>query len=187
MAKKAKKKKKKGKQVKRVANNEIVNKPKKIAERTKFDIGDSVVVKEGVPDPDFDNEIGGWQGRIYKIDDNIADEPLISIAWDSITLKNMPQSVIKENDNDDLLWFEMNLYSSELEPAKPRDNEEEVEEAKEMISAKYNVELIEIFDDDDDDDESFEDEIDMDKAIERIQAILRVADEEAMGIDDENL
>ncbi len=190
MAKKAKKKKKKGKQVRKVANNAIINKPKKIAERTKFNIGDFVVVKEGVPDPDFDNEIGGWQGRIYKIDDNIADEPLISIEWDSITLKNMPSSVIETSEKDTLDCFTMDLYSSELEPAKSRDKEEDVEEAIEMISEKYNLEDFEVFDDDDEgegyDDEG-DDEIDMDKAIERIQAILGVADEEAMGIDDENL
>lgn len=49
--------------------------------------GDSVIVKEGVKDPDTDEfEIGGWQGRVIEID-NLSEKnnALITIEWDSIT------------------------------------------------------------------------------------------------------
>ena len=32
-------------------------------------VGDSVVVKSGILDPDFGTDISGWQGRIEEIDD----------------------------------------------------------------------------------------------------------------------
>jgi hypothetical protein len=32
-------------------------------------IGDSVVVKSGILDPDFGIDISGWQGRIEETDD----------------------------------------------------------------------------------------------------------------------
>lgn len=38
-----------------------------------FKIGDSVIVKKGVNDPDFnDFPIGGWQGRVIHISDDEA-------------------------------------------------------------------------------------------------------------------
>ena len=43
-----------------------------------FNIGDSVVVKKGVKDPDLGNHIAAWQGRISEIDGD-----LICIDWDS--------------------------------------------------------------------------------------------------------
>ncbi len=51
----------------------------------KIKIGDSVIVRQGVKEPDLGEfEIGGWQGRIVGIDtksDN--DNILITIEWDS--------------------------------------------------------------------------------------------------------
>ncbi len=102
----------------------------------KFSVGDSVMVKEGTFDPDYGNEMSGWQGRIYAIDDSNGDDPLISIEWDSITLKNIPRSVIKDCEKDGLIWSSMDLSASELEPAKPRDRQEDVDEVLEMTSEK---------------------------------------------------
>ena len=90
----AKKKRKKKEKKKGVVKNETTNKPEILPEGIKFNVGDSVVVKEGTLDPDYGNDISGWQGRIYGIDDSNYDDPLISIEWDSVTLKNMPRSVI---------------------------------------------------------------------------------------------
>jgi len=50
-------------------------------------VGESVVVKPGVSDPDTGGDIGGWQGRISAIFD--AEETL-TIQWDSLTLKSIP-------------------------------------------------------------------------------------------------
>jgi hypothetical protein len=51
-----------------------------------FRVGDCMRVKDGAQDPDFGTDIGGWQGRISTIDSS-GDESLVSIQWDSITLK----------------------------------------------------------------------------------------------------
>ena len=51
--------------------------------------GDSVIVKHGVKEPYLEEfEIGGWQGRVVEIDTNSdKDNILITIEWDSLTLK----------------------------------------------------------------------------------------------------
>ena len=38
-----------------------------------------------------------------EIDDSNFDDPLIRIEWDSITLRNMPRSVIEDNKKDGLV------------------------------------------------------------------------------------
>ena len=50
-------------------------------------MGEAVVVKAGVKDPDFDVEIGGWQGRILDVYEDEDDPPTLLIEWDSLTLK----------------------------------------------------------------------------------------------------
>jgi hypothetical protein len=56
-------------------------------------IGDSVRVKPGVKDPDYENDMSGWQGRITHIDTD--EGKFIEIAWDSITLNQMPVELIE--------------------------------------------------------------------------------------------
>jgi len=158
------------------------NKVKMLAEGTKFDVGVSVFVKDGVLDPDYGNDIGGWQGRVFGINDSNDDDLLISIEWDSITLKNMPCSVIESSEKDGLVFSMMDLYASELKLTEARDEEEDVAETLEMLWEKYNLEEF-----DNAYADSNQDEIDIDKQIERIQAILEVTDEEYMVVDDENL
>jgi len=97
-----------------------------------FKIGNSVKVKEGVICPDHDSLcIGGWQGRIFEI------EEVIGIRWDSITLKQLPEDYIKQSEEEGLDWSEMYLNPDEIEPAIPRDSEETVEETLEQMESKY--------------------------------------------------
>jgi hypothetical protein len=63
-----------------------------------FKVGDSVIVKQGVLDPDLGTDIGGWQGRIAEIEQQ---SNLIGIDWDSLILGNIPDSAI---DNC-VVWF----------------------------------------------------------------------------------
>ncbi len=53
-------------------------------------VNDSVVVKAGVKDPDTGMGLGGWQGRVAKIE----EDNLLCIDWDSQTLKNIPDFYI---------------------------------------------------------------------------------------------
>ncbi|NET09702.1 MAG: hypothetical protein F6K16_34365 [Symploca sp. SIO2B6] len=82
-------------------------------------VGDPVIVKPDVFDPDFRIPIGGWQGRVGVINslDNI-----LRIDWDSLTLKNMPPEVIERCQNEGLYWHQMYLYPSEVEPTIARDS-----------------------------------------------------------------
>jgi len=86
-------------------------------------IGESVVVKPGVTDPDTGRDIGGWQGRISAILD---EAEILTIQWDSLTLKSIPPAHIAWSEEEGLSWSEMNLSLDEVEPAAARDTEDDV-------------------------------------------------------------
>lgn len=102
--------------------------------KTKFKIGDSVVVKAEVKDPDLEIKIGGWQGRISEI---VTKDNLICVNWDSLTLKQMPAEIIEECEQEGLDWQKMFLYPEEIELTHPRDREKDVEECIENLKKKY--------------------------------------------------
>ena len=77
----------------------------------RLDIGDSVVVKSGVIDPDLDNDIGGWQGRVIEADDG----DTVFIRWDSITLQEMGLDVAIQCENKNLDWEVMTLYMADVQ------------------------------------------------------------------------
>lgn len=92
-----------------------------------FSISDSVIVKKGIKDPDSGVKMGGWQGRVINIQDTNPKEILLVIAWDSLTLQNLPESYIKESEEQGLDWSEMCLFPTEVEPAVARDTPRDVE------------------------------------------------------------
>lgn len=97
-------------------------------------IGDSVVVKQNVHDPDANICIGGWQGRISKI--NI-QENLICIEWDSYTLKRMPSEVIEQSKYNGLDWRRIFLQTDEVEISQSRDTKEDVKSTIDYLNKKY--------------------------------------------------
>src|SRR5258708_39911770 len=86
-------------------------------------LGESVVVKPGVTDPDTGRDLGGWQGRISAILD---EAEILTIQWDSLTLKSIPPAHIAWSEEEGLSWSEMNLSPDEVEPAAARDTEDDV-------------------------------------------------------------
>ncbi len=52
-------------------------------------------MKPGVKDPDFGEDMSGWQGRVVEIDESPPEPPLVTVQWDSLTLRNMPRSSIE--------------------------------------------------------------------------------------------
>lgn len=84
-------------------------------------VGDSVVVKPGVKDPDLGGDIGGWQGRITEVSE-AEGTPTAIIAWDSITLTAMPLPMIGHCEREGLDWTTMELDVTDIEPASPRDS-----------------------------------------------------------------
>ncbi len=99
-------------------------------------IGDSVRVKAGIHDPDFGVDSGGWQGRISNSHPS-GHGILVSIQWDSITLKEMPVARIEQCEEQGLDWAGMALGANEVEPAKPRDTERDVAKIKEQLSDRH--------------------------------------------------
>lgn len=87
-----------------------------------FKVGDSVIVKPGVIDPDFENSIGAWQGRIEEI----VDSETVFIRWDSITLIEMGIDIIIRCENEDFDWEVMYLKEDDIDIAIPRDTESDV-------------------------------------------------------------
>lgn len=86
-----------------------------------LNVGDPVVVKQNVKDPDSGIDIGGWQGRISEI-----ERDLVCIDWDSQTLKNMPSSIISDCEKEGLDWSKMHLGIHEIELTSPKDFEKDV-------------------------------------------------------------
>jgi hypothetical protein len=98
-------------------------------------VGDSVMVKPGILDPDFGIEIDGWQGRISVI--GVGQRDTIMIARDSVTLRHMPDSVIKQSIEQGLDWTQMGLKAHEIELTSPRDTEKDVSRAIDELSRKH--------------------------------------------------
>ncbi len=104
----------------------------------KFKVGDSVVVKRGVKDPDLGSDLGNWQGRVTAIQQyEQADALTVMIAWDSITLRNLPESVIVHCEQEGLDWASMGLYVYEVTLAKARDTTQDVAKVKAELSEEY--------------------------------------------------
>lgn len=113
---------------------------KKLKPHKNFSIGESVVVNPGVLDPDFGYDMGGWQGRITENHhDDEQGNPLVSIAWDSITLKQMPVEMIERCEEDGLDWSTMGLYTSEVTSAAPRDKIHQVQKVKAEIEDAHEM------------------------------------------------
>lgn len=78
--------------------------------------GDSVAVKPGTLDPDLGVDIGGWQGRVVEV-----EEDMVLIEWDSITLNQMPASVVEQCEEQGLDWRSIRLYTREVKTARSKD------------------------------------------------------------------
>ena len=86
-----------------------------------FKVGESVVVKPNVADPDFGTDIGGWQGRVKEVDDDT-----VFIAWDSITLRKMGIELVIRCENENFDWEVMTLNKKDIEKTTGRDSERDV-------------------------------------------------------------
>jgi len=110
--------------------------PTDVPHRT-FKVGDSVIVKAGVRDPDYDIDIGGWQGRIVHLEREDAGKTLVRIQWDSVTLGAMAPDLIDQCEEDGLDWAAIDLYASEVEPTQPPDAENDVIQSARKQSGQH--------------------------------------------------
>lgn len=117
------------------------SKPKKnVMPQKNFPIGQSVVVKPGAIDPDYGYDLTGWQGRV--VENHYVDEqnnPCVTIAWDSITLEQMPVEMIERCEEDGLDWSSMGLHTREVRPASPRDKIHQVQRVKAELEDAHQM------------------------------------------------
>ena len=118
-----------------MAKRKRVRRAKRKKRSGSFQPGDSVIVKQGVKDPDFGTDIGGWQGRI--VEDKNAAADVVCIAWDSITLQQMPDEDIIRSEEKGFGWTEMRLYPTEVELTSPRDTEDDVKKMAALLEDRH--------------------------------------------------
>ena len=104
---------------------------------TDLKVGDCIVVKSGVKDPDYGIDIGNWQGRITEIEFYQPGQVTIMFQWDSLSLKRMPVSAIRRSEERGLDWTTMGLYPEEVERSEPRDTQADVDALIEELSAEH--------------------------------------------------
>lgn len=105
-----------------------------------FRIGDSVVVKPGVMDPDEPTiSLAGWQGWVTEI---YAESGTLAFEWDSLALKSIPDDYIRKCELEGLGWETMILEAREVSPAKPRDTPHETEAVYEEIMARHRWDFL---------------------------------------------
>lgn len=95
-------------------------------------VGDSVKVKNGTKDPDFEIDIGGWQGRVTEI-----REDMICIDWDSSTLSIFPDKYISQCEEDGLDWERIYLEKKDVEFVDDVNADIELVERRKEIQAKH--------------------------------------------------
>lgn len=99
-------------------------------------IGDSVKVKPGIIDPDFEKyDMTNWQGRITAIDNDEND--YVEITWDSITLNQIPSEYIESSLDDNCDFSIIWLNIDEIEIIESRDTLNDVEQKIAEINEHY--------------------------------------------------
>lgn len=95
--------------------------------------GQSIIVKPGILDPDWNLfDIGGWQGRIIEVAPD-KQKGLFEIAWDSITLKQMPEKFIENSIEEECEYSIMTLAKEDIGLTEPRDSENDVDQMLERL------------------------------------------------------
>lgn len=103
-----------------------------------FSVGDSVRVRSDACCPDMPSvPIGGWRGRVFSVEPSQDDGLIVGVKWDSVTLGQLPDHFIRQSEIEDRDWTEMVLPAALLEPAVPRDIQEDVDRTVRRIAAQH--------------------------------------------------
>lgn len=96
---------------------------------------DDLRVKEGVRDEDFGEVVGGWQGRAADV---IFDEDgvFVLLVPDSISLKQVSREHLERAHQENVPWNAFAVRVDQVEPAEPRDTQEQSNAACEAIIAE---------------------------------------------------
>ena len=101
--------------------------------------GNSVIVNQRVKEPDWEKfELSGWQGRVTEIDNTTnPDHTLVTIEWDSKTLKQIPSWFVEQSETDGYDWTIMVLYETDVEKTKARDKKSDVKKVREKLVNEF--------------------------------------------------
>ena len=102
-----------------------------------FKYDETVVVKSGTVAQDFEIDFSGWHGRASEILMTEEGEPRIRVAWDSLTLRSIPVTVIEKCVKGGFDWTGVLLRLQEIEHAAPRDTWDDVQDAIENIEEEH--------------------------------------------------
>jgi len=105
-----------------------------MAKETTLKIGDTVKVKDDYIDRECDVDMSGWHGRIMEFFPKVGTA---LIAFDSITLQNMPPEYIEESEEEGLSWSEYGYDLADLCKVDPRDTTADVETTLNQIAHHY--------------------------------------------------
>lgn len=101
-------------------------------------IGDTVKVRDGFIDPEFGAEMSGWHGRITEL---FPEEKTALIVFDSLTLRNLPETYIVDCEESGFSWNEYGYDVNDLIKVAPRDSLAEskkaLKETQESIIHNY--------------------------------------------------
>jgi uncharacterized RDD family membrane protein YckC len=99
-----------------------------------FKVGDSVVVANNTKEPDLGIDIGGWQGRISEIYEK---QNFVCVEWDSVSLRNAPDSFFIKSRELGLDWTHTDLDITSIAPAAPRDRPRELAAVIRSLEARH--------------------------------------------------
>lgn len=88
-----------------------------------FKVGDSVRFKDGQIDEAMRVDMSGWQGRITEVH---AGDRLLSVAFDSITLRSMPREYLERCEEEGFSWTAYFIGFDDVDVADARDRKQDV-------------------------------------------------------------
>lgn len=99
-----------------------------------FEVGAAVVVNAGIKEVETGVDMSGWQGRIIDIDD---ESNLLTIEWDSITLRALPATYIEQSEENGYGWDQYFLPPTHVTLTTARDSEADVAAATVELERLY--------------------------------------------------
>lgn len=97
-------------------------------------IGAAVVVMAGVKEVETGVDMSGWQGRIIDVDN---ESNLLTIEWDSITLRALPPTYIEQSEENGYGWDQYFLLPTDVTLTTARDTATDVAAARAELERLY--------------------------------------------------
>ena len=113
-------------------SNQLSNKPD-------LKYGDVVKVHDGFRDPDLDIDMSGWHGRVRQLYET---EGTALIAFDSLTLLDLPESYIDKCEEEGYSWSDFGYDLTDLIKTEKRDTLSNVQEVLRELRLRYRYSFL---------------------------------------------